>query len=132
MIVLDASAACEALINEGPRAALVRERLGDADAGELHVPELFALEVTSAVRGHLRAGALTRPGAKEVLADLLALPDVHWRHGDLVERVWELRDNLTPYDAAYAALAEVLGATLLTTDAALGGVRRLRCTVNVI
>lgn len=96
MIVLDASAACEAVLNEGPRAALVRERLGHSGAGEIHVPELYALEVTSAVRGHVRAGEIAAREAATALEDLLSLPDAHWPHRELLDRVWALCDTLTP------------------------------------
>ncbi len=66
------------------------------------------------------------------VADLSELLIRRYPHRALLPRIWELRHNLTPYDAAYAALAEVLGAPLLTADAKLAGAPGLRCEVELL
>lgn len=117
MIVLDASAGVELLCKNGQRGA----RLADRVAGEftVHVPALFDLEVLHALRG-LEAGAALSPWALEAtLADLEDLRAVRYDHEQLRPRIWALRHNLSAYDAAYVALAELLDASLLTTDAPL-------------
>jgi predicted nucleic acid-binding protein len=130
MIVLDASAAVEVLLGLKRAAPRLRERM--ARAGEtLHVPELFDLEVLATIRRHLLRGALTSARADESIALLAELRAFRYRHRPLRTRIWELRHNLTPYDAAYVALAEALAAPLVTVDAALRGVPGVRAHVDV-
>lgn len=129
MKVVDASVLAPALADDGPDGDLARARL----LGErLLAPALVDLEVTSALRGALRAGRLADRRARQALADLDALPLVRAPHAPLLARVWELRDNLTPYDAVYVALAEALEAPLLTADARIGRAPGVRCPVEVI
>lgn len=117
MIVLDASAAIELLLGT-PAGALVAERL--FDPGEsLHAPELLDLEVAQVLRRYERARILDAARAAAALHDLADLPLERYSHRLLLPRAWELRANLTIYDAAYVALAELLDATLLTGDATL-------------
>lgn len=125
MIVVDASAAVSGLLNAGPaRRALARERV--------HVPHLIDAEVANALRAH-------------VLVEQLAV-QVHWAALDtwrrlgmirypmlpLLERVWELRDNLTAYDACYVALAESLECDLITADARLSRAPGIRCPITLV
>lgn len=129
MIVVDASVLAPALVDEGPAGARARERL----MGErLAAPELIDLELTSVLRNLTRAKKLTARRASEALEDLGDLPLDRAGHRHLIRRCWELRDNLTTYDAAYVALAELLSVPLITADARLAASPRLRCNVEVL
>ena len=87
----------------------------------LHAPHLLDLEVAQVVRRYVAAGDIGPRRGKEALTDLADLPLERYAHAPFVDRIWELRDNLTAYDAAYVALAEALEATLITRDARLAG-----------
>lgn len=117
MIVLDASAVIELLLNT-ERGMLVGERVADPRES-LHAPHLISVEVTQVLRRYVAAGSVGADTAQEALADLSALDIARYAHEPFLERIWELRDNLTAYDAAYVALAEVLDSPLLTLDAKL-------------
>lgn len=121
MIVVDASALVTLLQGSEPVAEALRSVLR-MSVGDLNSPELIDLEVAGAVRGMMMRRELSADRALEVLHDLRESPMERWSHRSLIERVWELRHNLTPYDAAYLALAERLGATLLTLDSGLATV----------
>jgi len=126
VIVVDASVLAPALADDGADGDLVRRRL----RGErLVAPELVDLEVLSTLRRAARGGRLDEGQA---LGDLAALPLRRVPHLPLLGRVWELRDNLTAYDAAYVALAEALDALLLTADGAMGKASGVRCEVEVL
>ena len=117
MIVLDASCVLELLL--GSRlGAQVAQRIQD-QACVLHAPELLDLEVAQVLRRLVRSKVLSEERAHDALVDLCDLDLVRHPHLLLLPRVWELRGNLTAYDAAYVALAELLGAPLLTSDAKL-------------
>ncbi|MEK7407338.1 MAG: type II toxin-antitoxin system VapC family toxin [Acidobacteriota bacterium] len=116
MIVLDASAAVELLLRT-PHAVRTRERLQSGETP--HAPHLLDIEVAQALRRLSRTGGLSPERAAEALADLAQIPVRRHPHTRLLVRIWELRHNLTAYDAAYVALAEELGASLLTCDKAL-------------
>jgi predicted nucleic acid-binding protein len=116
-IVLDASALVE-LILDTPAGELIAERIADPAEG-LHAPHLADLEVVQALRRYIREGELSPRAAAAALDDLRDLDLQRHAHEPLLERVWDLRDNLTAYDAVYVALAEVLDAVLLTCDAPL-------------
>ena len=115
MVVLDASAAVEVLLR-GVVGHAIRERLAQE---ELHAPFLVELEVVEALRRNVRTGALSLDRSLEALDDFADLSLVRYPLGALRDRVWELRENLTAYDAVYVALAEALGAPLVTCDRAL-------------
>ena len=130
MIVVDASAALELLLNT-PFAARVATRL--FSRGEtLHAPHLIDLEVAQVLRRWERAGAITAPRAEEAFEDLADLPLVRYPHLLLLPRVWALRQHATAYDAAYLALAEAIGATLVTRDAALASIPGHTARVEVV
>lgn len=117
MIVLDASAALEVLLRTA-RAPGLEARL--FTAGEtLHAPHLIDLEIAQVLRRYAQVGDLPAARCAEALEDWHAFPLRRYPHAELLPRVWELRDTLTAYDAAYVALAEALDAPLLTTDAKL-------------
>jgi len=82
----------------------------------LHAPHLLDIEVAQVLRRFVRRGELSPERARQALEDLAALPLERYSHEQLLPRVWRLRDNLSAYDAAYVALAEILGAALLTRD----------------
>ncbi len=130
MIVLDASAAVVVLLNLGAGAARIRERMRPEDDG-LHVPHLFEIEVLNALRHHaLRHGISERRGL-ELLEDLTTMSVSRFAHTAMVPRIWELRDNVSAYDAAYIALAETLEAPLVTTDARLARAPGIRAEVEL-
>ncbi|MBA2581348.1 MAG: type II toxin-antitoxin system VapC family toxin [Thermoleophilaceae bacterium] len=129
MIVVDASIVASALGDDGSDGDRARARL----AGErLFAPELIDLEVASVWRRAARAGRLGGKRARQALADLAALPLARAPHQPLMGRVWELRDNHTPYDAAYVALAEALHARLLTADRRLAQAPGARCEIELL
>lgn len=129
MIVVDASIVASALGDDGSDGERARRRL----AGErLVAPELIDLELASAWRRAARAGRLGPRRAGQALSDLADLPLARASHQPLMSRIWELRDNLTPYDAAYVALAEALEAALLTADRRLARAPGVRCEIELL
>ena len=106
MIVLDASALVE-LILATPTGQAIAGRIADPSEG-LHAPHLADIEVVQALRRYVREGEIDVGTAETALDDLRALDLQRHAHEPLLERVWELRKNLTAYDAVYVALAEVL------------------------
>lgn len=127
MIVVDASALIDALV--GPTSATVA-RLSSEPI--LHGPHLLPLEVASALRKLVANEHLSERGARQALDKLSLLPLRLHPHGPLISRIWELRPNLTVYDAVYVALAETLGLALVTADARLSRSPGLRCAVELI
>ena len=95
------------------------------------MPELADLEVVSVLRRQVRAGAVDARRAGLALDDLAALRAQWAPHRPLLARCWELRDNLTVYDAAYVALAEAMHATLLTGDRRLARATGPQCPIEV-
>jgi predicted nucleic acid-binding protein len=116
LIVADASALVEYLL--GSKAGSKVAATIEARAVDLHVPALCDVEVASALRGLARSRRVDRTRALEVLADYVDLPLVRHGHVPLLARVFELRDNFSAYDATYLALADSLGARLVTCDKA--------------
>ena len=114
MIVLDASALVE-LVLDSPTGRLVAGRIADPAEG-LHVPHLADIEVVSALRRYVQDGEIDAAAAAVALVDLRALDLQRHAHEPLLERVWDLRKNLTAYDAVYMALAEALDGVLITCD----------------
>ncbi|MBA3421749.1 MAG: type II toxin-antitoxin system VapC family toxin [Thermoleophilaceae bacterium] len=113
MIVVDASAVVDFVLRTA-RSDTVEGYLF-ADAASLHAPELLDYEILSALRRWERRGELDVDLAEGALVDSRTLPISLYPVRPLVDRAWALRENLTPADALYAALAETLGAPLLTT-----------------
>ena len=129
MLVIDASVLATALGDDGADGDMVRARLRDHD---LVAPQLIDLEVISVFRKQLSAGHLDQRRARLALDDLLDLPMQRAPHAPLLLRCWELRDNVSVYDAAYVALAEALGTALLTGDRRLAGAPGPRCPIELV
>ena len=125
MIVIDASATVSALLNAGPaRTALSAE--------QLNAPHLIDTEVASALRRQVAARHIPAETGWAALATLRQLGLARHPSAGLAERIWELRDNLSAYDASYVALAEALGCGLLTADGRLSQAPGLRCPITVV
>lgn len=129
MLVVDATVLVVALADDGTDGEVARTRLRHET---LAAPELIDLEVASVLRRQDRAGLLGTRRANLALTDLAALPMQRAPHGPLLPRCWDLRHNLTTYDAAYVALAEALGATLLTGDRRLAHATGPTCTIELL
>ncbi len=114
MAVIDASAVVELLLKRAV-GGRVRERIFRAGE-ELHAPHLIDIEVLHVLRRYNWMGEMSDLRAEEAISDYLGLAIERHSHEVVLHRVWELRSNLTAYDAAYVALAELLGARLVTTD----------------
>lgn len=117
MIVLDASAALEVLLNDRLAASVARRIFDPAES--LHAPHLIDVEVAQVLRRIVRKKEMSAERGAQALDDLRRLPLSRYPHSLLLDRIWALRDNASAYDATYLALAEALDATLLTCDAAL-------------
>ena len=131
MIVLDASSLIELLLCTA-KGRKVAARIADPTVG-LHAPHLVDVEVAQVLRRLLRIGEIDIKTAEMALRNLLDLDVERHAHGALLGRVWSLRRNLTAYDAVYVALAEALGAKLLTCDEKLAlspGMRRLTILIR--
>ncbi len=116
MIVVDASVVVDALATPAPSPGLAR-RL-DED-GDFRAPHLIDIEVTSALRRLRSEGEISDDRAADAIDDLQALRIVRYPHLSFIDRIWALQDNLTAYDAAYVALAEILDVPLVTCDSRL-------------
>ena len=114
MIVLDASAAIDWLL-QTPAGHRIEQRIY-SHAESLHAPHLLDLEIAQVLRRLVRERALSATRADHVIEDLLDLRITRYPHSLLLPRIWQLRHNLSAYDAAYVVLAEKLPATLLTRD----------------
>jgi predicted nucleic acid-binding protein len=127
MIVADASAVVEVLLNTS-RAAAIASRLF-AGGQTIHAPYLVDVEVLQVLRRYVIASTVTNARAREMMQDYLDMDLKRYPHDVLLERMWELRHNFTAYDAAYIALAEALEAPLITCDRALTSGHRAEVVV---
>jgi predicted nucleic acid-binding protein len=125
VIVVDASAALAALLNAGP----AREALGRV---QVHVPHLIDPEVASGLRRRVAGGRLDADAGWAALDTWRRLGVTRYAVHSLLDRVWELRDNLSAYDASYVALAELLGCSLLTADGRVGRAPGVRCPLTIV
>jgi predicted nucleic acid-binding protein len=125
MIVVDASAALSALLNRGAaRSTLASE--------QLHVPHLIDPEIANGVRRRVAAHQLRASDGWTMLAVWGRLAMTRYPTFSVLGRIWDLRENLSSYDASYIALAELLGCPLLTADARLSRTPGLRCAVTLV
>jgi len=129
VIVLDASVVVTGLLVAGPAGDAAREVLR---SGPLHAPHLLDVEATSAVRRWVLSGRLSVEYARMSLLDLRDMAVDRHGHEPLLDRVLDLRDAVSAYDAVYVALAELLGARLVTADYRLARAPGLRCPVTLV
>ncbi|TMK85051.1 MAG: type II toxin-antitoxin system VapC family toxin [Actinobacteria bacterium] len=125
MIVVDASVALAALLNAGP----ARRALG---SGQLHVPHLIDSEIANGLRRGVAGGRIGADAGWAALATWQRLAMVRYPVFGILDRVWQLRDNLSAYDATYVALAEQLDCPLVTVDRRLSRSPGLRCPITVL
>jgi predicted nucleic acid-binding protein len=129
MVVVDASCLCEVLIGASDADAM-RERLGSEP--DQAAPHIVDVEVFGVVRREHLRGRLDRTAATQAVEDLEAWPGERFGHRFLLARAWELRDAVRGWDAMYVALAEALGASLLTTDRRLAAATGPTCRIELI
>lgn len=129
VIVVDASVLVTALADDGQDGDQARTRL----AGQrLAAPQIVDLEVASVLRRLTRTGQVPQRRAALAITDLIDLPIERAPHLPLLRRCWELKANVTVYDAAYIALAEALGVLFLTSDAKLARAAGTQCPIELI
>lgn len=126
-LVCDASALLALLLDSGPDGQWVERRISGA---ALAAPTLVDFEVSNVIRRHELARVVSPDQAVQAHADLMDLTIERWPFELLGPRVWELRRNLSSYDASYIALAERLGAALITLDARLSRAPGPRCVID--
>lgn len=119
MIVVDASAILELLLRTSASDAVGRRLFRSTET--LHAPHLIDVEVMQVLRRYARNRSVALPRLEEALEDFHAIQIERYSHELLLPRIWELRDNLSAYDAAYIALSELLRAPLVTFDTKLAG-----------
>ncbi|GAA3365681.1 type II toxin-antitoxin system VapC family toxin [Saccharopolyspora gregorii] len=130
MLVVDASALADALLDDGPAGRRAREALATDDhwAAPSHLP----VEVMSVIRGRLLGQKITLERAEDAMTALVDMAVDEVGPARILPRMWELRGNITAYDAAYVAAAELLGCPLLTGDRRLSRARGVRCEIRTI
>lgn len=128
MIVVDTSAVLSALMTS-PATTRLQRRL--ADDGDLHVPHLLDVEILHALRRLVTTGALSDERAQEVRDDVDQLALTRYPHGPLADRIWELRHNLSAYDATFVSLCEALDVPFVTCDARLARAPAHHATVEL-
>ena len=130
MIVIDASVLANVVGDDGPAGHSARARV--AAAAQWSAPDLVDVETVSVLRRRWRAGDLTARRYRSAVVDLLSLPIARFPTGPLMIRAYELRSNVTPYDATYVALAEGLSCPLVSADARLARAPGIRCHVDIL
>jgi predicted nucleic acid-binding protein len=130
VIVLDASVLANVVADDGTAGRAARARL--VAAREAAIPDLADVETVAVLRKRWRSGDLSAHRFRAAIEDLLALPFARFPSGPLMPRAYELRDNVTAYDACYVALAEGLACPLVTADARLARASGIACDVEVL
>lgn len=130
MIVVDASALLEVLLNT-PAGTRIAPRLLAEDES-LHAPHLIDVEIAQVLRRYARIESLDPRRGLEALEDLADFPLTRYPHDLFLQRIWELRNDATAYDAAYIALAEALSAPLVTRDARLASAARRHARIELV
>jgi predicted nucleic acid-binding protein len=128
VIVVDTSAMISALAGSPPDPDLVA-RLGDD--GDLHAPHLIDIEMLNALRRLVATGSLTLERASDVRLDFGDLTILRYPHHPLADRMWDLRHNITAYDAAFVALGEALKVPLITCDGRLASTSGHEATIEL-
>jgi predicted nucleic acid-binding protein len=129
MIVVDASAILDLLLKAATSKRIRARLFGPGQT--IHAPHLIDIEVMQVLRRFWLKGALESDRAAGAIEDFVDMSIERYAHGLLVTRIWELRDNLTAYDASYVALAELLDAPLLTCDTRLARVPGILASIEV-
>jgi predicted nucleic acid-binding protein len=130
VIVVDASVVANAVADDGADGRVARALI--AGTTPLAAPDLVDVETVSVLRRRWLAGHLTPARFAGAVEDLNSLDISRYATGPLMMRAYELRDNITPYDAAYVALAEALDAPLLTADRRLAQAPGPRCEIRLV
>jgi predicted nucleic acid-binding protein len=130
LIVIDASVLANVVGDDGADGRMARSRI--AAAVQWSAPDLVDVETVAVLRRRWRAGDLTARRFRSAVVDLHSLPIVRFPTGPLMIRAYELRSNITPYDATYIALAEALSCPLVTAAARLSRAPGIRCSVDVL
>ena len=129
MIVLDASAALDWLLQTSAGQQIEKRIFSRNES--LHAPHILDVEVSQVLRHLVREGTVPELRAEQALDDLLDLRLTRYPHFVLLPRIWQLRHNLSAYDAAYVALAESLAGPLITRDARLASASGHKARVEV-
>lgn len=130
MIVVDASVLANALADDTADGRIARRRL--TSGGELVAPDLVDVETVSVLRRRWLAGDVTARRFSAAIEDLEDISLTRFPTLPLMRRAYELRANVTAYDAAYVALAEQLDCVLVTADARLAKAPGVRCLVDLV
>ncbi|MBV8209333.1 MAG: type II toxin-antitoxin system VapC family toxin [Burkholderiaceae bacterium] len=130
MIVIDASAVLELLLRTD-RGERIESRVF-APEEALAAPHLLDVEFAQVLRRLVASKEVTVSLAEQSLRDYADLRIERFAHVDLLSRIWQLRNSMAAYDAAYVALAEALGAPLLTCDARLGRSHGHRARIQIV
>jgi predicted nucleic acid-binding protein len=125
-VVCDASAIVALLLDSGDDGRWATGALSESD---LAAPALLRFEAANIIRRHEFAGVVSSDQAEQAHVDLLDLEIEQWPYDVVARRAWELRRNLSSYDASYVALAELIDATLITLDKRLAGAPDVRCAI---
>jgi len=128
VLVVDTSAVVDALAGRPPDERLLARLSAD---GDLHAPHLLDVELLHTLRRLVAAGHLSEDRAADARADFADLTIVRYEHGFLADRIWELRHNLTAYDAAFVSLSETLDVPLVTCDRRLASAPGHRAQVEL-
>jgi len=130
LIVVDASVLANAMGDDGVDGRQARREL--LDAGDVAAPDLVDVETVAVLRKRWLAGTLSERRFADAIDDLEAIELDRYPTLPLLRRSYELRANVTAYDATYVALAEVLGCELLTGDQRLAGTTGPRCRIRTL
>ncbi len=128
--MIDASALVEVLLRTPAASAIERRIFQDNES--LHAPHLLDVEVAQVIRRYVAAGDIDGERGRAALTDLADFPIRRYPHDVLLPRVWDLREDLTAYDAVYVALAEGLDAILVTRDRRLARASGVRARIEVV
>jgi predicted nucleic acid-binding protein len=130
VIVVDASVVVEIVLRM-PAAAALERRLFEP-ALTAYAPHLLDIEVAQAIRRSAASGYIAPERGRQALADVADFPLHRYPHGFLLQQVWDLRNNLSAYDAVYVALAKILDAPLLTRDRRLANTASRHARIEVV
>lgn len=130
MIVVDSSVLSNVVGDDSAAGRVARARIAAADG--VSAPDLVDVETVSVLRKRWLAGDLTARRFRSAIEDLVALPIVRFPTGPFMIRAYELRANVTPYDATYVGLAEGLDCTFVTGDGRLARAPGIRCRVEIL